>query len=451
MIINFFKKSLNYIGVDKAIYYTSLSRILQSLSGIITVLLIAYLFSEEEQGYYYTFGSVLALQLFFELGLGAIITQFVAHEMSGCSINTSNQIEGDKDKISRLSSLLRFCVKWYLVVSFFLFIILVFIGLLFFNNFESDTSTVNWRTPWILLSFFASLNLLISPIMSFLQGLHKVKEMAYLLFIQRLVIIISVIIGLIFGFKLGICVINSSVAFITLLFLYLRSDYLKILKSIYRVKLTEKVSYKNEIFPFQWRIGVSWASGYLINYLFNPIIFALIGASVAGQFGMTMTIYKSITSLTISWTSTKIPLWSDFISKKMFQNLDLSFNKVLKNSTFVSLFLVISFLIFLIFLSYSNIGLSERFLPLNLVLLISITVPINNILNTLATQLRCHKKEPYVLQSFIIGILVTSSTFINSKFYDINSLVICYVVIVVFITLPWSLIIFKSNRRKYRL
>ena len=186
---------------------------------------------------------------FFELGLGSIITQFAAHEMSGCSINSKFEIVGDSRNISRLSSLLKFCIKWYLVFSFFLFVTLNLIGFIFFDTFQSSDSSVEWKTPWFLLSLFASLNLLISPVMTFLQGLHKVKEMAYFLLIQKIAIICSVMIGLLFGFKLGVCAINSFTGFITLLFLYLRSDYLKIIKNIYKVKLTEKISYRRRDIP----------------------------------------------------------------------------------------------------------------------------------------------------------------------------------------------------------
>ena len=75
-------KLLNYLGIDGAIFYTSLGRILQGLGGIITLILISKSMSKEEQGFYYTFMSVLALQMFFELGLNGILSQFVAHEMA---------------------------------------------------------------------------------------------------------------------------------------------------------------------------------------------------------------------------------------------------------------------------------------------------------------------------------------------------------------------------------
>ena len=55
--MRFITKLLNTLGIDGAIFYTSLGRILQGLGGIITLILISKFMSKEEQGFYYTFSS----------------------------------------------------------------------------------------------------------------------------------------------------------------------------------------------------------------------------------------------------------------------------------------------------------------------------------------------------------------------------------------------------------
>ena len=107
-----FNTLLNKIGVDAAIFYLSLGRILQGAGGLITLLLISRFMTQEEQGFYYTFASVLGIQVFFELGLVNILTQFVAHETAHLKIE-GTQIEGEGKHRSRLASILRFTLKWY--------------------------------------------------------------------------------------------------------------------------------------------------------------------------------------------------------------------------------------------------------------------------------------------------------------------------------------------------
>lgn len=63
-MISLIKKGSNIIGIDGAIAFTILSRIIQAGGGIITLIFIAKCLTKVEQGYYYTFGSILAIQIF---------------------------------------------------------------------------------------------------------------------------------------------------------------------------------------------------------------------------------------------------------------------------------------------------------------------------------------------------------------------------------------------------
>lgn len=81
-MINIIVKALQFVGVNRAIGYGVLTRMWSALAGPLTILLIATRFSKVEQGFYYTFSSILALQVFFELGLLTVLAQFAAHEFA---------------------------------------------------------------------------------------------------------------------------------------------------------------------------------------------------------------------------------------------------------------------------------------------------------------------------------------------------------------------------------
>ena len=68
------------IGMDKSIAYSSGANMLRAITGLASIYFISLCLTGEEQGCYYTFGSILAIQVFFELGFTGIITQYVAHE-----------------------------------------------------------------------------------------------------------------------------------------------------------------------------------------------------------------------------------------------------------------------------------------------------------------------------------------------------------------------------------
>lgn len=448
-MIQILKRFLSNLGFDWAIIYTSSARIIQAIGGIISIFLIATYLSKEEQGFYYTFASVLGLQIFFELGLGGIVTQFVAHEMAHLSIKSDTKIKGNSENISRLASLIHFCVKWYFFFGGLFFVSLIIFGFYFFSKYGGGNPNVEWKTPWVIIVIGGCLNLVISPFMAMLQGMGKVKEMARLALIQQLIAMCIVWISLVLGAKLYVAAINSIAGFVVMIILYSNTLYPRLLLNLYKQKINNTISYWDEIFPFQWRIALSWMSGYLIFQLFNPVIFASNGAIVAGQMGMTLAALNSILALALSWTTTKIPMWSVFIAKKNYSNLDYSFNKVLRDSTVISIFFILLFIIFITALNYLQFPISKRFLPLWLCSVLSLTIPFNNIINAWATYLRCHKKEPFLIQALIVGFLSAISTILSSKYIGVEGVVVGYATIVVFISVPLSFYIFINKKKLY--
>ena len=133
------------MGVDQTIAFTVISKIIQACGGIITLAFIARFLTKAEQGYYYTFASILAIQIFFELGLCNIIIQFVAHENAVLKWKDNLEFEGPRQAISRLSSLLRFTVRWFAVISMLFLIGLMAIGYLFFEKYGGKNDNVEWK------------------------------------------------------------------------------------------------------------------------------------------------------------------------------------------------------------------------------------------------------------------------------------------------------------------
>ena len=439
---------LNTLGIDGAILYTSSARIIQAGGSIITLLLIAKFLSKEEQGFYYTFTSVLTIQIFFELGLSGILTQFVAHEMAHIELE-NNIFKGEQKYISRLASIIQFSAKWYLIFALLLIIALILGGGIFFYKNTQGVEYIQWEVPWLMVSIFGGLNLLISPIMAILQGMHKVKEIAKLTFIQQIIVMIVSWISLILGAKLYLVAINLMMNFFILLILYGLSGYLKLLYNLLKYKVIEKINYWKEIFPYQWKIALSWASGYFIFQALNPIVFSFYGAVIAGKLGMTITILNGILALVISWTSTKIPLWSSYIAKREYDELDKSVIYTIKKSTLVA-FLGISGAIILIGgLQYFNLNLGNRFLPIELAFILLMTIPINNVINIWSASLRSFKKEPFLFVALMVGLFSITEVYITAKFFSLTILIVGYFLVFALVSLPLNLYVYNKKKKEY--
>lgn len=443
------KIGINKLGVDAPIFYTLLGRGLQIFTSLFTILFITKYLSSEEQGYYYTFGSIVAIQVFFELGLTTIITQFVAHEVSHLVIK-DGEILGDNIYKSRLSSLLRFCAKWYLVFAIILFVVLMVVGLYFFSNYQQVWDKIVWKTPWILLAIGTVFNLLIAPIIAFVEGLGKVKEVAQIRFIQQIVHPIVLWGSLILGFKLFVPGIDAVLKVLVVAAIIYISPIKRLLKNIWICLGPYRVNYKKEIFPYQWKIGLSWISGYFIFQLFNPVLFATEGSVIAGRMGMTLTALNAIQALSYSWINTKVPRMSGLIAQKNYTVLDNLFNATIRQMLGIAAVIIFIFVLTISFLNMYNVkilglDISSRFLPILPLILMSIATFLAMPVNAWATYLRCHKREPLLMNSIVIALLCCTSTILGGKYYGLIGIVTGFLCIRL-ISLIWTFLIFKNKK-----
>lgn len=438
------------IGLDGAIAYTSLFRLLQAAGGLITVFFVANYLNEIEQGYYYTFISLTGLQVFFELGLNSVIVQFVAHETSHLHLDIGGKILGEAKYISRLSYLLRFCFKWYMFFSVFLIVGLLLLGVFFFESYSHADSQLEWRSPWLCLCVLSALNLLISPIFSFLQGLGKVKEIAQLRFFQQILVYGAVAYGFIFGYGLFVPAINLLVLIISGIALILTYKFDRILKFIWLFPASEEMNYFKDIFPFQWKIAISWASGYFIYQAFSPILFVFEGPELAGKMGMTMAILNGVQGLSNSWMTTKTPVYARLIAKKQYVELDRLFDKTMMQSvSIISLTLLLVFCLLVLFekcsISFYSIRVDKKIIGKIPLVFLILTAIMNQITFSWALYLRSHKKEPYLLYSVVMALLIVFSTYILTDRFGILGMTGGYFVVTL-IMFTWARNIFYKSK-----
>ena len=441
------------IGIDKAIAYSSGSGLVGGIAGVFSVFFISTYLTGVEQGYYYTFGSILAMQLFLELGLNFVMIQFVAHEVSHLSLDENNEYVGDERYRSRLASLVHLCTKWYLLLSILIFIFLMILGNIYFVKYGNPHSEVTWRIPWLLICIGTSLKTFQSPFTSIIMGLGKVKEMSKIGFYQVIILPLSSWLGLFFGLKLYVMGISYLISIMIWQVYVYKKGFYDILIKLWQIKISDRISYVKEIFPYHWKIAMSSVSGYFIFQFFNPVLFATEGPVVAGQMGMTMQALNAIQGLSLNWLNTKIPLFSKLIALGDYVQLDSIFNKTVKQMTSICLFLLLLFLGIIVGLNYSQLKfgqsiLADRFLPYFPMILLMLTVFLNQYTNSWATYLRCHKAEPFLWISVIGAIADACSTLFLGKMYGLYGITIGYTTLAIFF-FPWGYRIYKTKKAEW--
>src|SRR5581483_1696534 len=174
------------LGLDRAIGFTVLARSWGSAAGLVTVALIARFLSPAEQGYYYTFGSLVALQIIFELGFSFVILQLASHERAELSISSDYEITGSATAHARLASVIQKSVRWYSMAALLMLATLLPLGFYFFSTHDHAGPSVSWRLPWCLAAFMAVLNFQIDPFLSFFEGCGYVSSVARLRLMQSM-------------------------------------------------------------------------------------------------------------------------------------------------------------------------------------------------------------------------------------------------------------------------
>ncbi len=441
------------LGLNKTILFSLLSTFVQLSGSFFTLLLIAFYFSKSEQGYYYTFLSLASIQIFFELGFTGVITQFVAHEFSNLRFTKNYFIRGNEIALSRLASLFKFSILWFVKFSGFLFIALLVVGSLFFNNNSNNDIGINWKTPWVILSIGTSINLMVSFLISFVLGLNEVKFISKIQLFANFIKTIIICLGIYFGIKLYVLGIASIVyAFIIVFLVFNR--FKNVFSQFYKIRITKTISFWDEIFPYQWKIAISWISGFFIFQLFNPLAFMYGSPEIAGKLGMTLVLVNTISSISLIWTNTKVPYYAMQIANKKFEEINFLFHKTLRQSFFIALVFIISLLLF-VFMSYSGYlpnflnKIFSRLLDVSNILILCITALLNLFTTSWALYLRCFKREPFLLHAIITAILCIIFFFSFGSIFGIDGIIISYFLITLLV-FPFSYLTYKKSYRNWQ-
>lgn len=441
---------IRMLGVDKAIRYVIFGKIISVLTGLLLIVLISRYLSKDSQGYYYTFNSVVALQIIFELGLSTVIIQFASHEMSALKYDFSaRNIIGEKLNKQRYLSLFQLAIRWYAAIALLIILVVGPAGYVFFTQ-ENDIG-VPWQGAWILLTIATAFNIFLVSMLSIAEGTGLVADVNKMRMYQALLAGVLAVIVLVSGFGLyATSAIAVSGTIIFSIFSY------KYFKNIFLQSFINKnehndggISWLHEIFPMQWRIALSWISGYFIYFVMTPIAFKYFGAAYAGQLGMSLTLCNMVMATGLAWISTKYPRWGVMVSNKQQVELNKSFKKALiQSSCFVLAGLVgVYICLWLLKLSGSNIG--DRFLELKDFFFLSLAIIGNHLVACGATYIRAHKTEKMTLASCIMALLTIITMWIVAYSGHPGFYMLMYAVLTWGYFVPQTYIIFKRFKSTY--
>lgn len=438
-----YTRMLGVAGLDFHIILTLLFRGWGILAGFSTLLLLPLWLSPTEQGYYFTFGSVLALQIFFELGLNQIVMQFVSHEVAHLSEMPDGRLTGEESHLGRLSSLARLFSRWYGVAAMLFAFIGGTAGAIFFSL-KGLESLPQWFGIWVVLVCATAVNLWLSPGLALMEGIGKVGQVARLRLVQSVLGYALLWATLLTGGGLwAVTVVPVVSALCTGYWLKAHGNTLHWL-SCRAVDIKNQVSWRNDVLPLQWRIALSWVSGYLIFNLFTPIVFSRHGAVEAGQLGMALAVFSAILNVGMSWVSAKAPNFTMHIARGERRELISLFKALFVRSSVVIAFTSSGFVLVALYLNEIGLPLMMRISSPRVLTVLAVATTVNSAVFAMAIYMRAHRKEPMLIQSIVVGLLVVCAVYIASP-YGVLTMMLLYMMICVFISLPWTVWLFVKH------
>ncbi len=417
-------------------------RLWQAGAGLVTLVLVTRFLTPALQGWYYSFLSIGALYTIFDLGLSVVLTQTAAHLFVGVTWRPHGNVEGPET--SRLHALVHRAARSYLgLASAFAVLVLAF-GLVFFST--ASAPVANWQMPWIVLVLSLAAGLVTLPFLAIVEGSGAIGEVYTVRLAQGVAGAALCWLALLLGAGLwASAAIPFAAAVVQPLWLFLRRP---VLVTLALARPTTPFSWRLEIWPLQWRLGLSWLAGYMVTQVYTPLLFATHGPVVAGQMGLSLTAANMLGLVAFSAVTRNVPAMAQAAARSRWTDMDTLFSRGLGLSSAAYIVGALAILSGLTWPFLSSFA--ARFLPLSVCALLFAAIFLNQIYGALAAHLRSYRREPLVWLAVGSAGLTAAGAEVAVGPYSAAGIITVLFLVQAIVVLPLSIVLWRRFHRNWR-
>jgi hypothetical protein len=291
-------------------------------TGGVALLAIAWLaarrLTSAELGYFFSFLSFGAFVQLSDFGLS-----FAALQTAGRMVGTGglNQLPGFAKRVA----------AWNIAASFFSILVVTAAGWLTFSRHAGAASSgVSWVHPWLAYVAAVFLNQLTLPRLSLREGAGEVEQMWRIRLAQEWSGGVVCLLLLHSGAGLwSLSGFAAARAICAAAGLVMRPAF-AIVPGAPAYPLRR---WMKEVWPFQWKMGVSGLAGFFIFRAFSPILLLEKGAVAAGQFGLAVSIMNLMIAVTTAWPMSHAAPFAAMHAEARRDELQREFSPLLWGST----------------------------------------------------------------------------------------------------------------------
>jgi hypothetical protein len=340
-------------------------------SGLLCLLIVASSYSPDDAGKIYTILSMAGFAMFFEIGLPTLVLQRMSLLTRSPQWNAQDLVGNS----ALISPVFNHYLSLVLVQAFMLLALLLPAGLyVIFNIFDASILAYG-PLSWALACLAMVLILPAALFLNTLEGLGYINVVAKIRMLQSIASAIALNLALFLKFSypsIAIQLLCAMLAVWAAIF-YFESKFTKSLFSLIQIKfIPGRVSLD---WGLQWRLILSFVSGYFSNQAWVVMI-ALSGAVVmAGQVGMTLQALTALVAFSLTPFSAKFPLLSASAHKETLGNY-LGLVKNLMKHSIIIYFVITSVCLAIYFMGeHTAISLNAKFLSFGPLIIIGLSSP----------------------------------------------------------------------------
>ena len=383
-------------------------------SGGVALLAIAWLATRRltpaELGFFFSF-----------LSLGALV-QLADFGLSYASLQTSGSLAGI-GRLHEIPSLAARVRRWNLATSSISTAAAAAIGSAIFSSHQSamQSGGLAWKGPLAAYLLGVFLNQLTIPQMSLREGSGRVTQMWRLRLVQEWIAGLACLFALNAGWGLwSLSVLVAARAVVAAVWLTI-GDRLPSAEGQPPYSLKRWMA---EIWPFQWKIGVSWLSGFLIFRVFPPIILLEKGPVAAGQFGLAMSLMNLLIAVSSAWPLSQAARYATLNAARRFDELRREFPVMLAASTVVSASATVICAGLLWQARQRGVVFALRLPDSAVTLLILAAAVPHHVVSCFAVLLRSEGREPLLIPSVLGGLATVSIMWAAAHFGTLTNVAV---------------------------
>jgi hypothetical protein len=436
------RRTLGLRRPDAASLYAASGTILRTVTGPVTLIVVAATLTKLEQGFYYTFFSVFGAYQMIEAGMGFVATQAIGRRMNGLRMK-GPALDGDEAQVAEVHARIGFVVIWLTLVALVCALPVYIGGVVLFNG----ETRVDWAPPWGAYVAVSAIGVAVSSLGAVLEGIQRPQ----VAFGAQLAAAISTAVGLWCGLAAGLGLFALPLASLMAL-LVGGSLQVWALRGILPAALRPytdglsagcalfvKVIF--EIWPFFSRIAVTWSFGFFYWNALPLLTFACFGAEQAGRRGVSIALLRAGMQFTESFLSSQRGRLSALLSSDPRSALALlrSRNRLAHATLFVG------YALFFAVRPFLPPWLQERMLPTGEMAIYAIGFCATLFPLNAAVFLRCTGREIFFRYSLALNLLLPA-LLLTSTTTRIPLVMAFTFTALHIVFLPWAIAIWRRNR-----